>query len=131
MSRHSDLYPVFLHVECEMTTSEFLEYSSSSRMVSVPLCRAHSRAVVFQILHRGQKDTRLYTYLISYATLYLLPLPHLRQSSVLTPSFTLTTHTCLILMPLLPSTLPPISQFPPVTTTTYSPIPPCFLSVAP
>ena len=40
---------------------------------------------MFHTLHRGQRDTIIYTYLINCATLYLLPLPHLRESSVLTP----------------------------------------------
>ena len=59
--------------------------SSSSRSVSVYRWRAYSRAVVFHTLHIGQRDTRLCPYLINCATFYALPLPHIRESSVLTP----------------------------------------------
>ena len=59
--------------------------SSYYRPVSVSRWLAHSRLVLFHTLHRGQRDTIIYTYLINCATLYLLPLPHLRESSVLTP----------------------------------------------
>ena len=38
--------------------------SSSPRLVSVLLCRAHSRAVVFHTLHKGKRDTIICTYLV-------------------------------------------------------------------
>ena len=50
-------------------------YSYSYRLVSVYRWRVHSRAVVFHILHRVRRETRLCPYLINYATLYPLQLP--------------------------------------------------------
>ena len=43
---------------------------SSSQPVSVSQWCAHSRAVVFHTLHRGQRDTSLYPYLVNFSTLY-------------------------------------------------------------
>ena len=40
---------------------------------------------MFHNLHRGQRYTRLCPYLVYCAMLYSLPLPHLRESSVLLP----------------------------------------------
>ena len=59
--------------------------SSYSRPISVSWWILHIRLVLFHTLHRGQRDTIICTYLINCATLYLLPFPHLRESSVLTP----------------------------------------------
>ena len=59
--------------------------SSSYRPVSVYRWRAHSRAVVFHTLHRGQRYTRLCTYFINCATLYPLPLPQIQEYSILVP----------------------------------------------
>ena len=52
---------------------------------------AHSRAVVFQNLHRYQIDTRLFPYLIIYATLYPIPFTH-PGGLCITPYFTLPYH---------------------------------------
>ena len=41
--------------------------------------RANSREVVFHTLKRGQRDTRLCTYLVSFSTLYYLPLSQTRS----------------------------------------------------
>ena len=61
-----------------------MSYSSSSLPVFVSQSSVNSRAVVFLTLHRGQRDTIIYPYLINCTILYLLPLPHIRESSVLT-----------------------------------------------
>ena len=58
---------------------------SSYRPVSMYQWHAHSRAVVFHTLHRGQRYARICPYLVYCATLYPLPLPQLQESSVLTP----------------------------------------------
>ena len=65
-------------------TSSSSSSSSSSRLVSVSLCSAHTRAVVFHTLQRCQRVTRLCPYLINCATFYLLPFPQVRESSILT-----------------------------------------------
>ena len=61
--------------------------SSSNIPVHVYQWRAHSRAVLFHTLNIGQRDTRLCPYLVYFATLYPLPLPHLLGYSVLIPLF--------------------------------------------
>ena len=53
--------------------------------VSVSRWRAHSRSVVLQTLHRGQRGTRLCPYLFYFDTLYLFLLSHIRGSFVLIP----------------------------------------------
>ena len=76
-------------------------------------------------LHRFQRDTRLYPYLVYCANLYPFPLPHLRESSVLTPSFIPPAHTC---PPPPQSSLTSTFNLPgqvlPITTTTSPPVPP-------
>ena len=62
---------VFLFYDDQDTASSSY---SSYRPVSVSWWYAHSRAVVFHTLYRGQRDTRLCPYLVSTATLYYLPL---------------------------------------------------------
>ena len=46
---------------------------------------AHNEAVAFHTMNRGQRDTRLYPYLVKFAHFYPFLLSHLRGSSVLTP----------------------------------------------
>ena len=60
-------------------------YIWGSRPVSVYRLRVYSRVVVFHTLHRGQRDTKLFPYLITCYTLYPLLLPHLRVFSGLVP----------------------------------------------
>ena len=100
--------------------------SSSSQLMDVSWCCAHSRSVLFQTLHRCQRDTRLCTYLINYAIFYPLTLPQLRESSVSTPSFTLPYHPFPPSPPSPPYPLPPSDQYPPVPTTTSPPATPNF-----
>ena len=67
----------------------FIYSYSYYQPVSMSRWRAHTRAVVVQTLHRGQRDTGLCPYLINYATLYPITFPQLRESSISTPSFNL------------------------------------------
>ena len=102
--------------------------SLSSRPASVSQLNAHSRAVVLHTLHRCQRDTRLYPYIVSFSLLYYyLPLSHPSSLSLFFPA-TLIPH------PLPPPSMLPSAplpgQFPSVTTTT-SLIPPLDPSPAP
>ena len=58
----------FMYVDTnKIPVEDYFTYTSSSfysRPVSVSLWRVHSSAVVFHTLHRGQRDTRLCTYLL-------------------------------------------------------------------
>ena len=66
----------------------YLESSPSYYLpVSVYLFFSHSGVVVLHTLYIGQIDTRICHYLINFANLYPLLLPHIRDSSVLIPSF--------------------------------------------
>ena len=78
---------------CIIKHDEYDRYSSSSSQpVYFSQWRAHSRKMVFHTLNRGQRDTRLFTYLLSFATLFCsLPLSHSRSlfsfpSSLFLPS---------------------------------------------
>ena len=86
--------------------------------------RENSRLVMFQTLHRGQRDTRLCTYLIRYANFYLLPLPQPRGSYVSTPSCTIPAHHFPPPLPSPPFPLTSPNQCLPVPTTASTPVPP-------
>ena len=92
---------------------------------------AHTSAVVFHTLHRGQRNTRLCTYLVKYSTLYPLLLPQL--PSLLShhlilppPTFALPAYLLPPPLPPLPSPLPLTFQLWPVSTTTYPHVTPAY-----
>ena len=86
-------------------------------LVSMSQCHAHSRSVVFHALSRGQRDTILCPYLVSFSTLYYLPLSQPRSL----PPF------LLLLFPSYPLPLPPPPLLPPP-----SPLPlPCQVPLTP
>ena len=98
---------------------------------SWPLCvsrwRVHSRAVVFQPLHRVQRDTRICPYLVCCANLYPLKLSQFRDDFILIPPFTPPSNPSpppSPPSPPLPSPLPPLCQVPPVPTTASLSMPP-------
>ena len=97
---------------------------SSSQPVSVSRRSAHSRAAVLHTLHRGQIETRTCPYFINFNTLYPLPLPQLRESSVLIPLIFPPDHPRPPPPMPQPSPFPPPGQFPPFTTTAALPAPP-------
>ena len=66
---HFDTHMAAIIIYNEYTTSTS-DYSY--KPVSVYLWLAHIRAVVFHTLHRGQRDTRICPYLVTFAKLYFL-----------------------------------------------------------
>ena len=100
--------------------------SSSYRLLSISRWCVHSELVVLHILHRGQRDTILYTYLVNFSTLYSLTLPQPGSLPFLSPTITLPYHPCPPpLTPLLPP-LPLPYRCLPSPTTASPPTPPVF-----
>ena len=97
--------------------------SSSSWLVSVSQCSAHIKAVVFHSLHIVQKYTIIYTYLVSFATLYSLPLSQPGSITCLSSFVTFTFHPLPILLPPPPSPWPLSGLCLPASTTASPPEP--------